>query len=150
VRDTGTEMGNGLFTTEAISCSGDGSSSGSNSRPVVIGEYTGLLVDTMDTGAYSMAYYVSSSHGFEQNWQIDAKEVGNLMRFVNHSSTANVKFQNVFYGHMWHVLLVVIRDIEKDEQLFANYGPLYWVGKKENVLTDLLDGFKCHDWDNKV
>lgn len=119
VRDTGGEMGNGLFATEDIACpmtpSADIVSFNENmseidksdSVPVILGEYTGLLVNSSEVGSYSMSYYVSTCNGFDQNWQIDAKEYGNYMRFINHSSVApNVMFKNVFYCNMWHVLVV--------------------------------------------
>jgi len=109
VQDAGPVMGHGLFASKDIGCTEPmtDSSRSSGYRPVVIGEYAGLLVNSASSGDYSMAYYISSSNGFDQNWQVDAKEVGNLMRFINHSSSApNVKFENVFYGHLWHVLVV--------------------------------------------
>ena len=123
VQDTGTQMGNGLFAAEDIP--------GPTSSPVVIGEYVGLLTNNVTHSAFSMAYYISSSNGFDQNWHVDGLEMGGLVRFINHSSTNhNVKFENVFFGHMWHVLVLAIRPIRKGEQLLVDYGHLYWLGQQ--------------------
>ena len=104
VKDTHTKMGSGLFAGEDIDVPLEEASTTSH---IVIGEYVGLLHNCSSSGAYSMAYYISSGNGFDQHWQIDAKEYGGLLRFINHSTYfPNVKFVNVFYGHLWHVLVV--------------------------------------------
>lgn len=69
------DMGFGLFATSRIEAG------------TVIGDYKGLVKRCKTSSAYSMSY-----PSLDGDYEIDAKEYGNLMRFINHSDNPNVSF----------------------------------------------------------
>ena len=86
----GVNVGYGLFTNENI-VSG-----------TIIGEYVGVLLSGLsEPSAYSLNY--PSCNG---DYEIDATEYGNIIRFVNHSSNPNCDFKHVLYEGIVHVICV--------------------------------------------
>lgn len=93
------------------------------------------------------------------NISIDARESGNLSRFVNHaqksakktnsndnSLTANLTAES-FYVHGMQILVYTAsKDIYQGEQLFVDYGPNYF---RDNPLKFSPKG-KILSWDNKT
>lgn len=132
-------LGHGLY------CHSNGINSGT-----FIGEYTGIVKEcskVIDVGEYCLLY-PSSDGGLE----IDAKEFGNIIRFVNHSQNCNAQFRRVKHYGLMHVICVrnifltckkliksyyiistqeSIRDIAVGEQITVNYGSTYW--KERNI-----------------
>lgn len=77
---------------------------------VFLGEYTGLLSDSVSRSEKSSAYclqYPSCDGGSF----IDASECGNIIRFVNHSSTPNAAFRTYFLDGMFHIICVSLQQI---------------------------------------
>lgn len=70
-------------------------------KAVITGEYTGVVRYTSDPCAYSMNY-PSTDGGYE----IRALELGNVIRFVNHSVCPNAIFLPVEHEGIAHVACV--------------------------------------------
>lgn len=95
-----------------------------------IGEYTGILrkhkrkLDKKN--GYCFAYQIKEKSSFT----IDAKYMGNYLRFINHSYSPNLDLHMAYDGIL-HIILMTNKDIKKDEELTYNYGSSYWK-KREN------------------
>lgn len=101
-----------------------------------IGEYFGTLrpikkgADNLD---YSWCYTLYSFHN--QNIIIDAKDQGNEMRFVNHSSHPNTIRIDVIDDHdIFHICYIANKDIAKDEQLTISYGEEYFTSREMPII----------------
>lgn len=112
----------------------------------VIGCYTGEIVKKPKFGVIQNQYLMK----FFDDWYIDPQNSGNETRFVNHSFNPNVEVVNYDLsskGNKNHVVvLVLLRDIQKDEELFINYGDEYWgnkftvfLKKNQELLHQLMD-----------
>lgn len=92
-----------------------------------IGEYTGIVRRRRLHGDqfnhYIFGYVIGPS---ETPFVIDAKDQGNLMRFVNHSDEPNLTSRWMIFQGMSHVILFANRFIPKGGQLTYDYGPNYW------------------------
>ena len=93
----GVDVGYGLFCTVSPIVAG-----------TFIGEYVGILCSTRryvsstsPASRYSVSY-PSCDGGFE----IDASEFGNIIRFVNHSSSPNAEFRSILMEGLVHVCCV--------------------------------------------
>ena len=110
-----TNVGYGLFSHQVL-LKGD-----------YIGSYSGLI-DVHDPytafGDYLYAY--PEIGGFKQRLSIDAKEYGNLSRFMNHSSKPNLSKHYAFCEGLFHVIFIAARNISAYEQLLYDYGKSYW------------------------
>lgn len=87
----GIDLGFGLFAEEPVPAH------------FLIGEYVGVVSSTGSPTPYSLNY-PSGSGGHE----INASDVGNIIRFVNHSATPNAIFRSVLLDGLAHVLCVRI------------------------------------------
>ena len=100
-----------------------------------IGEYTGFvrkyrkIID--DHNAYCFEYSIGGN--IHTHLTIDAKEKGNLARFINHSFSPNLNQTPAFQDGVMHVVFRANRKIKKGEQLTYNYGKPYWK-KREKPL----------------
>lgn len=100
-----------------------------------IGEYTGFL------RKYKRRMDVKNSFCFEypigtaakSKYTIDAKYMGNHIRFVNHSSRPNIIPHLAYCKNMIHVILRASQFIPKGTELTYDYGPRYWQ-KREKPL----------------
>lgn len=149
------EIGYGVFADENIE------------QGQMIGEYTAVVRDSdkfngeqnMKEGAYSFNYgsrykapasawrqYLSDwsswfgygrSDSPEQYLILDAYEIGNETRFVNHSYKPNIKAEIIPHNDQWHVVYIAKKPIAKNEQLFIDYGYGYWVprGEPDETIT---------------
>lgn len=104
----------------------------------IVGEYTGRLMTgkvarALPSDQIDYLYSVDSCYE-SNNWLmplfIDAKNVGNSTRFINHSYAPNVSQKTFFDGVIWHIIFVAAQRIEKDQQLFMNYGKGYWQARE--------------------
>jgi uncharacterized protein len=57
---------------------------------------------------------------------IDAKEMGNYARFINHSETPNLEPFAALVNGIIHIILRAKQPISKGTELTYNYGPKYW------------------------
>lgn len=70
---------------------------------------------------------------FWRAFTIDAKRVGNEMRFVNHSHRPNLRPMCVEKEGILRVALVANCRIDPLDELTFNYGPWYWVNRDEPI-----------------
>jgi len=111
-------VGFGLFTNDTELVSGS-----------YVGEYVGVVLGGTCSGhkpsAYSLSYPCSDG-----GHEINAKEIGNVIRFINHSSLhSNIEFVHVFLQGIVHVLARVKENVPPHTQLFVDYGASYWSGQ---------------------
>lgn len=92
----------------------------------MIGEYAGVL--SRDWGEFN-PYLLK--YPFETPYAIDAREHGNAMRLVNHSSeNSNVSREYVLWEQVLRVIFVAQKPIKKRGQLLLDYGEAYWRGRE--------------------
>ena len=109
-------VGYGLFAEEEIAARS------------YVGEYTGIVRRNNrryfePLNNYCYEYPVEDEIG--RSFVIDATQ-GNLTRFINHSSSPNLKPFHVFYDGYYHLIFIALRLIQKGEQLSYDYGESYW------------------------
>ncbi len=114
VRFCSEKIGSGLFAEEPLK------------KEAFVGEYTGRVRkndDHLSVNNYLYEYpipdYIGRSH------VIDATE-GNLIRFVNHKTSANLKPVYAFIEGIYHLILLAKREIAVGEELTYDYGKTYW------------------------
>jgi hypothetical protein len=91
-----------------------------------IGEYLGMIRyrGGLMTNPYCFEYPLSIWR--ENQYLIDAKDVGNLTRMINHSENPNISPFLVYHNGLMHIILIAQEKIYPDQQLFYNYGEEYW------------------------
>lgn len=117
-------VGYGIFSDEEISAL------------TYVGEYTGLVrkrhIKSDRLNNFVFGYVIGP---YDTPFVIDAKNKGNLMRFINHSERPNLTSRWLIQGGIGHVILFSNKSIRKGSQLTYDYGPLYW--KKRSYPLDL-------------
>jgi len=102
---------------------------------IILGEYVGLLVPFSahdKPSGYGMNYPCG-----DDSYEINAYDFGNVIRFINHSTTPNCDFRKVFYEGLVHIVCTTISDIKKGEQMTVNYGASYWLARHDDSAIDL-------------
>lgn len=88
-----------------------------------LGEYTGVVKKCQSPSFSNYSHsYPCCDNGFE----IDAKEYGNVFRFVNHSNNPNAEFAFVIHEGILHVLCKSLCVLKPGEQITVNYGKSFW------------------------
>ena len=85
---------------------------------------------------YSVIYPVLDKEG--SYFVIDGKNKGNMTRFINHSSSPNLRFFWAFDDGLYHGILIANQKIRKGDQLSVDYGFIYWkaIGKVPVELAE--------------
>lgn len=94
-----------------------------------IGEYVGLVSSINETTVREDHYnfqYPCCDGGLE----INGREYGNLMRFINHSVEPNAEFRAVNVDDVMHVVCVLAVDLPPDTQITVDYGGAFWMRQK--------------------
>ncbi|BBN04580.1 protein MpSUVHa [Marchantia polymorpha subsp. ruderalis] len=85
------------------------------------GDVSGLVEDVSDSGDESEKDYKTYD-----SWTIDARQYGNVARFINHSCDGNLFVQCVFYEHhdmrFPHIMLFAMEKISPFKELTYDYG----------------------------
>lgn len=102
----------------------------------VITEYLGLVKCEHKTSlkgdtTYVMEYPLPSCLGWI--WTIDARESGNIARFINHSRKPNAVMEVFYDGRLMRLAIVALRSIAVNEQITLNYGASYWLSRSEQL-----------------
>jgi SET domain-containing protein len=63
---------------------------------------------------------------FRVPYVIDAKENGNICRFLNHSTNPNLLSRSMVIDGIYYIIFFTKRACQKGEQLTYDYGPFYW------------------------
>ncbi len=108
--------GHGLFAEEPLK------------KGQYVGEYTGIVRRNdrryfEPLNNYCYEYPVPDEIG--RNYVIDAT-AGCLTRFINHSSTPNLKPCYAYWEGFYHVIFLSLRPIHPGEELTYDYGESYW------------------------
>ena len=98
-------------------------------------EYLGVVRCTHKTSkrgdtSYMMSYPIPSLLGW--TWTIDAKHLGNIARFINHSRKPNVRIKIFYDGQLLRLAVEATRNLEVGEQVMLNYGSNYWASRQEH------------------
>ncbi len=119
-------VGYGVFAERAIP------------KGVFIGEYTGVVRKRLGrVGRFNDYTFEYAIGDWERNpFIIDAKQEGNLTRFINHSARPNLGSVSVYANEVMHIILVALKPIPKGAQLCYDYGDIYWK-KRQKALVDL-------------
>jgi len=105
-------------------------------RRDLLGIYSGLVTRQLTDLEYAWEFNYLMDVKDEDDQKIrvciDAKHMGNYMRFANHrDANQNGDQLYVVYNDIWHVLYLAQMDIHPHEQIFVNYGQGYWENKKK-------------------
>ncbi|CAB4479312.1 hypothetical protein RhiirA1_427739 [Rhizophagus irregularis] len=105
-------------------------------RRDILGVYSGLVTRQLTDLEYAWEFNYLVDVKDEEDKKIrvciDAKHMGNYMRFANHRDTnQNGDQLYVVYNDLWHVLYIAQAEIKLHEQIFVNYGQGYWENKKK-------------------
>jgi len=109
----GNDLGHGLYAEEDLPAGS------------FIGEYVGLVSSVVETTMQQNHYnllYPSCDGGLE----INAREQGNIIRFINHSDNPNAEFRCIKVNGLLHVICITTGDITANVQLTVNYGGAFW------------------------
>lgn len=104
-----------------------------------IGEYTGLVRKRKGRPDRSNDYCFEYGIG---DWRrnpfiIDARETGNITRFINHSAEPNLESVSVYANECMHIILISITPIQKGAQLSYDYGATYWKKRRGRLLDNI-------------
>ncbi len=103
----------------------------------VVGEYAGFVSISESVADRTYCYEYPALHyaGEETSLVVDAARTGNETRFINHALPEVVTHSFEFFNGHWRVPFTVNCGIEKDEQLFIDYGSGYWEGQSRQPLA---------------
>lgn len=116
-------MGKGVFANQTIP-------SGS-----VIGEYLGRLHPPKSLPVSDRYVFILSEIA-----EVSADQYGNLTRFMNHHCDPNVSPRIAMYGKRQVILYVANRKIKAGEQMFVDYGSVYFSLPDFPCRCDAQDG----------
>lgn len=85
----------------------------------LLGEYVGELVP--QTRIVDDTYLART-----RNARVDAQEIGNWTRFINHSCDAHTAFSFIVIGNKHRCMIKSTKDIAMFEELTLDYGDSYW------------------------
>lgn len=66
------------------------------------------------------------THGISSAYSIDARDQGNISRYINHSFSPNLESSLATFDHLSHVILFAKKPILAGTQLCYDYGSDYW------------------------
>ena len=100
-----------------------------------IGEYAGMVRKTSSLDAknsYCFEYLIGGEK--RSRFTIDAREMGNELRFANHCDEPNCETAEAYALGLLHIILLARKPVKKGEELTYDYGPTYWA--KRNCPVD--------------
>jgi len=100
-----------------------------------LGEYTGLVrrrkLFKDKKNNYCFRYQIGP---YLSRFVIDAREMGNLTRFINHSDTPNAKPHSIVTPEgLAHIIICTNRRVTKGEELTYDYGPDFWRSRRKRM-----------------
>jgi hypothetical protein len=99
IRHVSEAIGYGLFSDDAIPIG------------TFLGEYCGIVKRNSSTMDQKKSNYAHMYPSCDCEFEIDASEYGNVIRFINHSTTPNAQFSFVLHEAIVHVICVSILNI---------------------------------------
>ena len=83
------------------------------------------------------AQLMSLDYLFLYQLDIDAWEVWNFSRFINHSKNWNAETIHLFHNWNWRVFLIANKTINKWQQILFDYWEGYWGGDTAKVIDNI-------------
>jgi len=127
VRFVNEEIGFGVFAAERIlPC-------------LYVGEYTGVIQERKSKHIKESNYcirYTSWSMGKRQH-VIDAQNMGNFTRFINHSDTPNISLVCAYWRGLPRLIFVSLQEIPEGTQLTFDYGKTFWKQSPHKVKRNI-------------
>ena len=104
-----------------------------------IGEYTGVIRKRKWGSDRKNDYCFEYTIGdwIYNPFIIDAKDEGNMTRFMNHSEDPNIESLSVFADGLMHIIFITEKKIEKGEQLCYHYGDTFWKKRRRAVKIEI-------------
>jgi hypothetical protein len=104
-------------------------------KDTYIGEYTGVVRKHKRQLDKKNSYCFEYKLGDEKKakFTIDAKYMGNYVRFINHSYSPNIMPYAAYTNGVIHIILKTNSDVFKGQELFYDYGPTYWKKREAPV-----------------
>lgn len=103
----------------------------------IIGVYGGAVQRLFPGVRYDRAYTAELLRPFLWifPYVVDAKDVGNVLRYINHSRKPNLGVLFVRYCSLPFLCFVAERSIANGEELLISYGKSFWkTGRRETAL----------------
>lgn len=109
-----------------------------------IGEYAGVV---QISGKYTHCFSADKGYESDYSWyyldeldlapplEINGRQEGNEMRFVNHGPDPNLVVEHTLHRGQWVLFFAAGRDIAQGEELRISYGEEYW---EEGYRADWL------------
>lgn len=93
-----------------------------------IGEYAGLIreIDKENPELNGYCFHYPTKLFSYHYYVIDALEIGNELRFINHSETPNLQPLWINSKGLLHLVFITNQEIAKGTELTFNYGKDYW------------------------
>jgi uncharacterized protein len=121
------EIGFGVFAGERIlPCS-------------YVGEYTGLIQERKAKHISESSYcfrYTAWQIG-KRRYVVDAENMGNFTRFVNHSDDPNTTLVCAYWRGMPRLIIISLKEISEGTQLTFDYGKTFWKQSPHLAKRDL-------------
>ncbi len=97
----------------------------------IIGEYTGIIHSLSAGNPYTMFYRQQA----DITLNIDARFMGNITRFINHSQHANIQVdETLTEDGILHLEFRLTQKLKPQQQLLLNYGASYWLYEQPQIL----------------
>ncbi len=124
------QIGFGLFAADSLKADD------------LIGEYTGIVQEAynLDISDRETAIKTEYAWDYPDNipglppLEINARNAGGVLRFVNHSFTPNLRIEHAVIGNEWKIFFVADENIETDSELFVDYGDAYWAVESREII----------------
>lgn len=122
------DVGYGLFASEDIE---EGN---------LIGEYSGVvcLKKQVNNMTWSWKYPIKGTflEPYDAVTSVNGGELGNELRFANHSDDRNTSPIMVHDGDTWVNCYFARKPIAKDQEITISYGERYWLSRKKIALLN--------------
>lgn len=105
-----------------------------------VGEYTGVIQKRTKRIVAESDYcfrYTSWKMG-RQSFVIDAKNMGNFTRFINHSDQPNTSLICTYWRGAPRLILVSLKEISEGSQLTLDYGKTFWKQQSSHLVKKEL------------
>ena len=124
------QIGYGLFAAESFQADD------------LIGEYTGIVQEAFhhDPSDKETSWKTEYAWDYPDEipglppLEINAREAGGVLRFVNHSFQPNLRIEHTVVGNEWKIFFVADENSEADSELFVDYGDAYWAVESREII----------------
>ena len=105
------------------------------SEKAFVGEYVGQVHKFRkradNRNVYCFEYVIG--YEYKTKYTVDAREKGNIIRYINHSFKPNLTPVSVLSGGIMHIIFRTNKAIKKGTELTYDYGPNYWQQREDPI-----------------